>query len=237
VSAHSWIGLNHSAIEGATLDRVSFSDASRMFVHHSTLTGAETALHLQQSAFAGANTSLCIANSTIEGTQRGIYFEGARENERSRKYYPQVLSARATFSIRDSSLSGGSKAMDFYDSFIIDGIFYRTYSLVANSTVVIENSRLGPQMNMNVGDGFELVTFNLELAEMFARDALERNESCGGHFRDDYQTPENEALRDDENYSHVAAWEYKGNGQQMNWERHKEELDFEYVKLATRSYK
>ena len=67
-----------------------------------------------------------------------------------------------------------------------------------------------------------------------ALDALKRNESCGGHFREEYQTEEGEALRDDENFTHVAAWEFKEDG---SWERHQEELDFEYVKLATRSYK
>ena len=72
------------------------------------------------------------------------------------------------------------------------------------------------------------------LGELFAKDALDREESCGGHFRDEHQTPENEAKRDDENFSHVSAWENLG---QNKWKKHKEELKFEYVKLATRSYK
>jgi succinate dehydrogenase / fumarate reductase flavoprotein subunit len=74
----------------------------------------------------------------------------------------------------------------------------------------------------------------LELGELMAKDALERKESCGGHFREEYQTSENEALRDDENFAHVAAWEYKGVGQHV---RHKEELKFENIQLAARSYK
>jgi succinate dehydrogenase / fumarate reductase flavoprotein subunit len=74
----------------------------------------------------------------------------------------------------------------------------------------------------------------LELGELMALDALKRNESCGGHFREEYQTEEGEAMRDDENFTHVAAWEFKEDG---SWERHQEDLDFEYVKLATRSYK
>ncbi|MBU1097396.1 MAG: fumarate reductase/succinate dehydrogenase flavoprotein subunit [Bacteroidetes bacterium] len=74
----------------------------------------------------------------------------------------------------------------------------------------------------------------LELGELMALDALDRNESCGGHFREEYQTPEGEALRDDENFSHVTAWEHKGDSA---WESHIEPLNFEYVKLATRSYK
>ena len=75
----------------------------------------------------------------------------------------------------------------------------------------------------------------LELAELFAKDALERNESCGGHFREEYQTPDGEALRDDENYAYVAAWEYTGEPSKAIL--HKEPLKFEFVELKTRSYK
>ncbi|QIL77469.1 fumarate reductase/succinate dehydrogenase flavoprotein subunit [Hymenobacter sp. HDW8] len=75
----------------------------------------------------------------------------------------------------------------------------------------------------------------LELGELMVDDALNRNESCGGHFREEYQTPENEALRDDENYAYVAAWEWTGDNQPEVL--HKEELQFENVKLTQRSYK
>jgi succinate dehydrogenase / fumarate reductase, flavoprotein subunit len=75
----------------------------------------------------------------------------------------------------------------------------------------------------------------LELGELMVDDALNRNESCGGHFREEYQTPENEALRDDENYTYVAAWEYTGPNQPEVL--HKEDLKFENVKLTQRSYK
>lgn len=74
----------------------------------------------------------------------------------------------------------------------------------------------------------------LELGELMCIDALHRNESCGGHFREEYQTEDGEALRDDENFAYVAAWEYKGDGQ---YELHKEELKFEAIKVAQRSYK
>ena len=74
----------------------------------------------------------------------------------------------------------------------------------------------------------------LELGELMARDALNRNESCGGHFREEYQTEENEAKRDDENYAYVAAWEYNKPG---DWTLNKEQLVFENVKLTQRSYK
>ncbi len=74
----------------------------------------------------------------------------------------------------------------------------------------------------------------LELGELMAVDALNRNESCGAHFREEYQTKEGEALRNDEEYAYVSAWEFKKVGE---WELNKEPLVFEYVKLATRSYK
>jgi succinate dehydrogenase / fumarate reductase flavoprotein subunit len=75
----------------------------------------------------------------------------------------------------------------------------------------------------------------LELGELMCLDALERRESCGGHFREESQTPEGEALRDDKNFCHVSAWEYKGEGQREVM--HKEPLDFEHVHLTQRSYK
>ncbi|WP_306641003.1 fumarate reductase/succinate dehydrogenase flavoprotein subunit [Sanyastnella coralliicola] len=75
----------------------------------------------------------------------------------------------------------------------------------------------------------------LELGELMCRDALERNESCGGHFREEYQTEEGEARRDDENYTYVAAWEFTGTPSEA--QLHKEDLVFENVELKQRSYK
>lgn len=74
----------------------------------------------------------------------------------------------------------------------------------------------------------------IELGELMCIDALQRNESCGGHFREEKQTEEGEALRDDENFSYVAAWQYVGD---HNWQLHKEELKFEIAKPTQRSYK
>ena len=79
------------------------------------------------------------------------------------------------------------------------------------------------------------VADHLEFGELLCRDALERRESCGGHFREEYQTDEGEAQRDDENFAHAAVWEYKGKDQVPA--RHQEELQFDNVKLAVRSYK
>jgi succinate dehydrogenase / fumarate reductase flavoprotein subunit len=75
----------------------------------------------------------------------------------------------------------------------------------------------------------------LELGELIARDALHREESCGGHFREEYQTPDGEALRNDNNFSYAAAWEFAGVGKEPRL--HKEPLSFEYVKPSQRSYK
>ncbi|MBN2428881.1 MAG: fumarate reductase/succinate dehydrogenase flavoprotein subunit [Deltaproteobacteria bacterium] len=75
----------------------------------------------------------------------------------------------------------------------------------------------------------------LEFGELLARDALHRDESCGGHFRVEHQTPDGEALRHDDKFAYVGAWEYKGHNKEP--ELHKENLEFENVKLAVRSYK
>ncbi len=75
----------------------------------------------------------------------------------------------------------------------------------------------------------------MELAELMCRDALYREESCGGHFREESRTEEGEALRNDEQFTHVAAWEWTGPGSEHRL--HKEPLTFEYVPLSQRSYK
>jgi succinate dehydrogenase / fumarate reductase flavoprotein subunit len=89
------------------------------------------------------------------------------------------------------------------------------------------------EMNPELEKAIRVADF-LELGELMCKDALERNESCGGHFREEYQTEEGEAMRDDENYKYVAAWEYfEGN----KWELHKEDLIYDNIKIAQRSYK
>jgi succinate dehydrogenase / fumarate reductase flavoprotein subunit len=90
------------------------------------------------------------------------------------------------------------------------------------------------EMNQSLEKAGRVADF-LELGELMCQDALERRESCGGHFREEYQTEEGEALRDDQNFCHVAAWEYAGLGKKPV--RHVETLAFENVHLATRSYK
>ena len=90
------------------------------------------------------------------------------------------------------------------------------------------------EMNKELEKAGRVADF-LELGELFAKDALDRNESCGGHFREEYATPEGEAERNDENYTYVSAWEYTGEPSEAKL--HKEELSFENIEVKVRSYK
>jgi succinate dehydrogenase / fumarate reductase flavoprotein subunit len=92
----------------------------------------------------------------------------------------------------------------------------------------------GEDLNQSLEKAGRVADF-FELGELMCIDALDRNESCGGHFREEYQTPEGEAQRDDENYSHVAAWDYRGPGNAPGLT--KEPLEFHYVHPSQRSYK
>lgn len=89
------------------------------------------------------------------------------------------------------------------------------------------------EMNPELDKAGRVADF-IELGELMCIDALDRNESCGGHFREEYQTPEGEALRDDANYMFVSAWQYQG---ESEWQLHKEELLYDVVKPSQRSYK
>lgn len=90
------------------------------------------------------------------------------------------------------------------------------------------------EYNQELEKAYKVADF-FELAELMAQDALHREESCGGHFREEYQTEDGEALRNDDKFAYVAAWEFTGVGKPANL--HKEELKFDNVKLAQRSYK
>jgi succinate dehydrogenase / fumarate reductase flavoprotein subunit len=92
----------------------------------------------------------------------------------------------------------------------------------------------GDDLNQSLERAGRVADF-LELGELLCIDALERNESCGGHFREEYQTPDGEAQRDDDHFSYVAAWGYTGAGKP--WDLTKEPLEFTYVHPSQRSYK
>ena len=90
----------------------------------------------------------------------------------------------------------------------------------------------GESVNQSLEKAGRVADF-FELAELMCKDALDRDESCGGHFREEHQTPEGEALRNDDDFQHVSAWEYGDD----DWKLHKESLEFDYVKPTQRSYK
>lgn len=100
------------------------------------------------------------------------------------------------------------------------------------TNVRIPGDRSG--MNVELEKASRLADF-IEIGDLMARDALNREESCGGHFREEYQTPEGEALRQDDKFAYVSCWEYKGEKQEP--ELHKEELVYESVKMVQRNYK
>ncbi len=144
----------------------------------------------------------------------------------------------------------GSKPVDYYHK-KLGNIMWEYVGMGRNEkglkTAITEIQKVREEFWQNVkipGDpesiNIELEKANrvadfMELGELMARDALERRESCGGHFREESQTEDNEAKRDDEKFSHVAAWEFKGTNKEPT--RHIEELKFEYCKPSTRSYK
>jgi succinate dehydrogenase / fumarate reductase flavoprotein subunit len=99
-------------------------------------------------------------------------------------------------------------------------------------TITVPGS--GAELNQSLEMAGRVWDF-IELAELMCRDALAREESCGGHFREEHQTEDGEARRDDERFAHAAVWEWVGPGKTQI--RHQEPLVFENVQLATRSYK
>ena len=94
----------------------------------------------------------------------------------------------------------------------------------------------GEEFNQSLERAGRVADF-LEFAELMCIDALTRDESCGGHFREEHQTPDGEARRDDEHFAEVFAWEYQGNGSVAAPKLHREPLSFETVELTQRSYK
>jgi succinate dehydrogenase / fumarate reductase flavoprotein subunit len=92
----------------------------------------------------------------------------------------------------------------------------------------------GVSINQSLERACRVADF-MELGELMCRDALTREESCGGHFREEFQFPDGECKRDDEKFGHVAAWEYQGEGKEPL--RNTEALNYEFVKMSVRSYK
>ena len=146
--------------------------------------------------------------------------------------------------------NNGTKTVDHYHK-ILGKIIWNKCGMSRNeknlNEAIIEIQKLRKDFYNNVFVPGSNESFNeplakalrvadfLELGELFAKDALERTESCGGHFREESQTPEGEAVRDDKNFTFVSAWEYKGMPSKAKL--HKENLSYKNVELKTRSYK
>jgi succinate dehydrogenase / fumarate reductase flavoprotein subunit len=147
------------------------------------------------------------------------------------------------------SIKGGKTAHEFHRE--LGKLMWDNVGMTRSEASLKEALKRIPELreefwnNVNVtGSGMELnqelekagrVADFLEFAELLTIDALRRNESCGAHFRIEHQTPDGEAIRDDKNFSYVAAWEYKGKNKEP--ELHKEPLVFEHAHLTVRSYK
>ena len=116
----------------------------------------------------------------------------------------------------------------------LDGALEKIRSLEAEFWQDVRIPGDGADLNQELEKAGRVVDY-FELAELMCRDARTREESCGGHFREEYQTSEGEALRNDEDFCHVAVWEYAGEGEEPK--RHVEPLEFEAVHLSQRSYK
>ncbi len=154
------------------------------------------------------------------------------------KHINRLLSVKGNRGIREIHRELGRIMWDDVGMARTDASLRRALSAIPKLRDEFWHSVSVPGSNDNLNQSLEYagrVADYLEFAELLALDALERTESCGGHFREESQTPDGEALRDDANFSYVAAWEFKGVGQRP--EVHKEALTFDEVHPTQRSYK
>jgi len=182
----------------------------------------------------------------------GNYLAGLKPNTCPSPEHPEAKAAEAAVNGRVSRLLGiNGKETPTHFHRELGHILWEGCGMARNDQGLRKAIQLLPELRQrfwenvkvpgsgaDVNQSLELagrVADFLELGELMCQDALERKESCGGHFREEWQTEDGEARRDDENFCHVAAWEYTGEGQAPK--RNVEELAFENVHLATRSYK
>jgi succinate dehydrogenase / fumarate reductase, flavoprotein subunit len=182
----------------------------------------------------------------------GGYLAGLKPGTRPKAEHPAVQEAEGTVKARISrffAIGGKETPTHFHRE--LGKVLWEYCGMARNEAGLKKALQLIPQLrdefwkNLRIPGSGEGVNQTLELAgrvadfmelgELMCLDALERRESCGGHFREEWQTPDGEALRDDENFCHVAAWEYTGDGKTPV--RHVEPLSFENSHLAVRSYK
>jgi succinate dehydrogenase / fumarate reductase flavoprotein subunit len=160
-----------------------------------------------------------VLESVKERTSQLISPQGKRSSRSYHKELGQIMWEFAGMARNETGLKKAiGQIQDLRDDF--------------NKNLVVPGE--GDRLNVELERAGRVRDF-IDFGELLCRDALERNESCGGHFREEHQTIEGEATRDDENFAHAAVWEYKGEGQEPD--RHKEELKYENIELAVRSYK
>ncbi|MDA8774589.1 fumarate reductase/succinate dehydrogenase flavoprotein subunit [Opitutales bacterium] len=160
-----------------------------------------------------------VLESVKERTSQLISPQGKRSSRSYHKELGQIMWEFAGMARNESGLKKAiGQIQDLRDDF--------------NKNLVVPGE--GDRLNVELERAGRVRDF-IDFGELLCRDALERNESCGGHFREEHQTAEGEATRDDENFAHAAVWEYKGEGKEPK--RHKEDLKYENIELAVRSYK
>ena len=160
-----------------------------------------------------------VLESVKERTSQLISPQGKRSSRSYHKELGQIMWEFAGMARNESGLKKAiGQIQDLRDDF--------------NKNLVVPGE--GDRLNVELERAGRVRDF-IDFGELLCRDALERNESCGGHFREEHQTTEGEATRDDENFAHAAVWEYKGEGKEPK--RHKEDLKYENIELAVRSYK
>ncbi len=160
-----------------------------------------------------------VLESVKERTSQLISPQGKRSSRSYHKELGQIMWEFAGMARNESGLKKAiGQIQDLRDDF--------------NKNLVVPGE--GDRLNVELERAGRVRDF-IDFGELLCRDALERNESCGGHFREEHQTAEGEATRDDENFAHAAVWDYKGEGKEPK--RHKEDLKYENIELAVRSYK
>ena len=233
-----------------------------LWVDYNLMTTIPGLFALGEANFSDHGANRLGASALMQGLADGYfvipYTLGNYLGDKSRKLphvdidHPAFVEAEASASGRIETLLGnnGNKSpLDFHRE--LGNLMYDKVGMARNATGLgeaideIKEIRASfwedvsvpgraDTLNQNLAEANRVADF-LELAELLARDALDRAESCGAHLREEYLTDDGEAKRRDDEYSYVAAWEWKGEGE--THDLHKEELTFDYVKPTTRSYK
>ncbi|GAB2625949.1 fumarate reductase/succinate dehydrogenase flavoprotein subunit [Belliella aquatica] len=231
-----------------------------LWVDYNLMTTIPGLYALGEANFSDHGANRLGASALMQGLADGYFvipytigdYLAQNSNERISPDHPEFKKAEVEVSERIEKLLSikGEKTVDFFHKKL--GKIMWDYCGMARSEegltkakAMIKELKKEFWSNVNVLGGNEELNQSLEkanrvadfleLGELMVDDALSRNESCGGHFREEYQTPEGEALRDDENFAFVSAWKFLGEGQEE--ELNKEPLEFENVKLTQRSYK